>query len=218
MDSPPPVTIRFFDQSIALPAWTYCYGNACVDGAPPAQPPNVGNPEQVVVSFPLPEWSFTASFTPARAECGRVQQAPLEATSGGEFVLRPVGYANTYDVTLFGRGNGDLFVTFRWTTPSDGRLPVPEARLAVLANHDGRVDSYGVELEVINLARTPEKASARITMRDAGDREVTFQATRATGTGAGRMAHCIGMAPTTRGMQPPRPLAKAHFLTRSSSC
>jgi hypothetical protein len=94
-----------------------------------------------------------------------VQEVPLEATGGEEFVLRPAGFASTYDVTLFGRGNGDLFVTFRWTTPTDGPLPVPEARLAVLAGHDGRVDSYGVELEVINLARTPKRASATIGSR-----------------------------------------------------
>jgi hypothetical protein len=179
LDSPPPVTVGFFDQSIELPAWTYCYGDACVDGGPPAEPPNVGNPEQVIVRFPLPGWSFTASFTPAGDECGRVQQAPLEATGRGEFVLQPAGHAGSYDVTLFGRGNGSVFVTFRWTTPSDGPLSVPEARLAVLAGHDGPVDSYGVELEVINLARTPKKASARITVRDATGEAVTFQASRA---------------------------------------
>lgn len=177
-DSPPPVTLRYFDRSVDLSAWTYCYGNVCADGAPPAEPPNVGSPAQVVVGFPLPGWSFTASFTPAGDECGRVQEVPLDATGEGEFVLRPAGHAGPYDVTLFGRGGGDLFVTFRWTTPRDGPLPVPEARLAVLANHDGRVDSYGVELEVANLARTPKKSSATITVRDATGNGVTFQATR----------------------------------------
>lgn len=38
MDEPPPVTVRFFDESIELPAWTYCYGNVCADGTPPANP------------------------------------------------------------------------------------------------------------------------------------------------------------------------------------
>jgi hypothetical protein len=94
-------------------------------------------------------------------------------------VLRPAGYADTYHVTLFGKGNGDVFVTFRWTIPRDGPLPVPEARLAVLADHDGEVDSYGVELEVVNLARTPKEVSARITVRDAAGESVSFKATRA---------------------------------------
>jgi hypothetical protein len=178
LDSPPPVTVRFFDQSIDLHAWTYCYGNVCADGSPPAETPDVGSPQEVVVEFPLSGWSFTASFRPTKDECGRVQQMPLESTGGGAFVLRPAGYADTYDVTLFGQGDGDLFVTFRWTTPIDGTLPPPEARLAVLADHDGQVDSYGVELEVTNLARTPKKTSASITVRSATGETVTFEATR----------------------------------------
>jgi hypothetical protein len=97
-------------------------------------------------------------------------------------MLRPAGHADTYDVTLFGRGDGSLFVTFRWTTPSDGTLPAPEARLAVLADHDGRVDSYGVELELTNLARTPSEALARITVRAETGEAVTFEATRAKAT------------------------------------
>jgi len=36
------------------------------------------------------------------------------------FVLKPIGAADTYDVTLFGKGDGDLEVTFRSTTPGDG--------------------------------------------------------------------------------------------------
>jgi hypothetical protein len=177
-ESPPPVTLRFFDESIDLQAWTYCYGSVCADGFPPAEPADVGNPEKVIVDFPLPGWSFTATFRPAGDECGREQQVPLEAAGDGAFVLRPAGHAGTYDVTLFGQGGGDLFVTFRWTTPEDGPLPEPEARLAVLADNDGRVDSYGVELDVANLARTPKEASAMITVRDESGEAVTFEATR----------------------------------------
>jgi hypothetical protein len=177
-DTPPPVTVHFLDQSVALRAWTYCYGNLCVDGSPPAAPADVGSPEEVLVEFPLPDWSFTASFRPAGEQCGRIQQASLEPAGDGRFVLRPVGRADTYDVTLFGRGDGDLFTTFRWTTNADGPLPTPEARLAVLAGHDGEVDSYGVELELTNLARTPKQASARITVQAADGAEVTFDATR----------------------------------------
>jgi hypothetical protein len=179
-DAPPPVTVHFFDQSVALRAWTYCFGNLCADGSPPAAPADVGSPEEVLVEFPLPDWSFTASFQPARKPCGRIQEASLEPAADGRLLLRPVGHAGTYDVTLFGRGDGDLFTTFRWTTPVDGPLAEPTARLAVLADHDGGVDSYGVELELTNLARTPKQASARITVRDADGEEVTFDATRSS--------------------------------------
>ena len=178
LDAPPPVTVRFFEESVALEAWTYCFRNACVDGAPPTKPPDVGEPEEVFVEFPLPGWSFTASFQPAGKRCGRIQETPLEPVGDGRFVLRPVGHAGTYDVTLFGRADGDLFTTFRWTTPTDGTLPTPRARLAVIADHVRRPNSYGVELELTNLERTPKQASARITVRAANGAEVTFDATR----------------------------------------
>jgi hypothetical protein len=176
LEGPPPVIVRFLDESVSLQAWTYCYRDTCADGMPPADPPDAGNPEEVVIEFPLPGWSFTASFQPAGKECGRVQDVPLEPAGDGRFVLRPAGHSGAYDVTLFGRGNGDLFTTFRWTTPVDGPLAIPQARLAVLAGLDGRVDSYGVELELTNLARTPRQASARITIRSAEGEAVTFDA------------------------------------------
>ncbi|MDQ3939848.1 MAG: hypothetical protein M3238_00665 [Actinomycetota bacterium] len=178
LEAPPPVTVRFFDESIELHAWTYCYGNGCADGAPPRHPFDVGDPEHVFVEFPLSGWSFNASFKPAGERCGRVQQVPLEPRGDNEFVLRPAGYADTYDVTLFGRGDGDLFTTFRWTTPTDGPLANPKARLAVLADHDGMIDSYGVELELTNLARTPRRATATITVQARDGDRLRFRAKR----------------------------------------
>jgi hypothetical protein len=179
LEAPPPVTVRYFDQSFDLHAWTYCYKNGCADGSPPPDPLDVGNPDEVGVEFPLSGWSFKASFTPADEDCGRVQTVPLEATGDVDFALRPAGNADTYDVTLFGRGNGDLFTTFRWTTPTDGPLPKPRARLAVLANNDGAVDSYGVELHVSNLAQTPREAAARINVQASNGDALTFKAKRA---------------------------------------
>lgn len=181
LDAPPPVTIEFSGESIELEPWTYCYGNGCADGAPPENPPDVGRPDEVIIDYPLPGWSFNASFTPAGRDCAREFPATLEQVDDGRFVLRPAGYRDTYDVTLFGRGDGDLFVTFRWTTPSQGPLPTPEARLAVLADHDGEVDSYGVELALTHLAESPKDASATITVRAVNGEEVTFQAKRARG-------------------------------------
>jgi hypothetical protein len=173
------VTISTSERSIELQAWTYCYANGCADGAPPRNPPDVGDTDQVLVDFPLPEWSFKASFTPADEKCGRIQQVPVEETGDGAFVLRPAGYAGTYDVTLFGRGDGDLFVTFRWSTPTDGPLPEPKARTAILADHDGKIDRYGVELQVSNLAETPRRVAARITVESREGYALTFNAKRA---------------------------------------
>lgn len=111
-----------------LSAWAYCYQAGCVDGFPPEQPADVGMPEQVVVEFPVPDWSFTASFQPAGDECGRIQEAPLTPTGDGTFVLLPVGYADAYDVTLSGRGeDGDL-------TPPSGGPPRRPARCPSLAD------------------------------------------------------------------------------------
>ena len=185
LEAPPPVTVRHDEGSVTLEPWTFCYGNGCADGAPPEEPPDVGNPEQVLIEFPLEGWSFDATFKSADDDCGREFPAEAEALDDGSFVLRPAGYAGTYDVTLFGKGDGDLFVTFRWTTPTDGPLPSPNARLAVLADHDGEVDSYGVELALSDLATTPKRAAATITVRATDGQEVVFDAKRARG-------HCLG--------------------------
>lgn len=178
LEPPPPVTVRSDDRTLELHAWTYCYGTGCADGSPPADPSDIGDAEEVIVEFPLPGWSFMATFTAAGERCARDQNVRLEPLDEGRFVLRPAGSADTYDVTLFGRGDGDLFTTFRWKTPTNGPLPKPSARLALLADHDGRVDSYGIELAITNLAETPERSSATITVEAGGGESLTFEAKR----------------------------------------
>lgn len=178
-ERPPSVVLTSPDGSTReLEPFTYCYGSVCADGLPPEPLPDVGSPQQLLVGFPLEGWSFTAVFRPAGEDCGREQQVSLARGGDGRFVLRPAGYADTYEVTLFGRGDGDVLVGFKWTTPTDGPLPEPEARLAVLADHDGTVDSYGIELRVENLAQTPDEARAVITVRADDGEQVTFEATR----------------------------------------
>lgn len=182
LKAPPPVTIRYLDRAVALEAWTYCYKTGCADGAPPKQPLDIGEPEAVVIEYPLEDWRFNAYFTPAGQRCGRTQNILVESTGDGRFILYPAGNADTYDVTLMGRGGGDLFVSFRWTTPADGPLPKPNARLAVLAGDDDEVLSYGVELQLRNLASTPREASAEIKVTSAEGNSHSF---RATGAGGG---------------------------------
>lgn len=51
----------------------------------------------------------------------------------------------------------------------------------MLADHDGKLDSYGVELMLSHLGRAPEDASATVTVRAMNGDEVTFEAKRARG-------------------------------------
>lgn len=180
IEPPPPVTVHYGAESVALNAYAYCFGNGCSDGVPPTTPPDVGSPAKVRIDFPLDDWSFEATFTAVDKECGRAQTIAVKPSDDDSLILTPVGHASTYDVTLFGRGDGDLITVFRWSTPADGPLSDPEAQLAVLANHDGEVDSYGVELEVSNLASTPEHTTATITVTAANNRSLTFEATPST--------------------------------------
>lgn len=175
LEAPPAVTVRYGESSVRLRPWTYCYGNGCSDGAPPPHPPDVGSPDEVVVEYPLEDWTFDAQFTPAGEECGRVQHVSLEQTGNGSFRLTPAGYAGRYDVTLIGRGNGDLFTTFTWTTPTDGPLPEPKARLAVITGDGDNVDSYGIEMELSNLARAPRTVAATITVTSREGETLTFE-------------------------------------------
>ena len=179
LEAPPPVTVSALDKTIELPAWTYCYKNGCIDGAPPSDLAHVGSPDEVIVEFPLADWSFTAYFTPSGQKCGRSQEVPLESSGNGTFLLQPAGSADVYDVTLFGRGDGSLSVTFQWATPIDGPLPEPEARAAIVSGEEGHPVSYGVELELTNLAETPDEASATITVEAHDGDSITFEAERA---------------------------------------
>jgi hypothetical protein len=55
-------------------------------------------------------------------------------------------------------------------------LPQPKARLAVLAGNDGVLDSYGIELELTNLAQTPHMAKARVRIEAEGGEALRFTA------------------------------------------
>jgi hypothetical protein len=180
LDSPPPVTVRSPSTALTLHPWTFCYKNGCADGFPPAEPPDVGSADELAVEFPLKNWQFTATFKPEGVNCPRQHVVPLPRGADDTFALRPAGPAGTYEVTLAGQGEGDLFVSFQWTTPRDGPMPTPEARLAIVADHDGQPDSYGVELVLSNLASTPIQSSAEISVTSAGGRSITFEPTVAS--------------------------------------
>lgn len=177
-DGPPPFRLRFGDQELQLGAYAWCFTNACADGFP-QDVPSVGSPEEIRVFVPVDGWDLEANFVAGGERCGRTQSVQPRKGGDGWFVLRPAGFAGRYDVDLFARGTGDMIARFSWTTTDDGPLATPKARLGVIADHDGRPDSYGVELSLSNLASTPRSAAARITVTAAGGRSLTFDVVRA---------------------------------------
>lgn len=179
MDSVPAVVVRGGDTELTLEPWTACWGNGCFDGAPPQILPEVGSPDEILVEFPVPGWEFLATVQPVGEECGREQTEPLERVSDTVHRLVPIGLADDYEVTLFGRGpGGDVFVSFRWDTRIDGKLPVPAATASILADHDGRVDSYGVSVSIRNLAATPREAVGQVTVTSVDGGSHTFPLVR----------------------------------------
>lgn len=176
LEAPPPYRLRYDGRELALRPHTWCYESGCLDGFS-EDPPSVGSPATIRVRVPVEGWDLSATFAPAGQRCGRRQTVqPLR--EGDWYVLRPAGPAGSYDVELFAQGEGDMVATFGWATPADGELPEPRGRLAVIAEDDGRADSYGVELMLENLARTPRSAAARITVTAASGRSLTFDANR----------------------------------------
>ena len=179
IEEPPPVTVQGGDVELSLNAWTACWSNGCYDGAPPQVLPAIGSPGEITVEFPVAGWEFSAIVQPVGVECGRRQTEPLEQIGETVHRLEPIGLAGDYEVTLFGRGpGGDLFVSFRWRTVTDGVMPVPAATASILADHDGAIDSYGVELSVWNLRETPSSASATVSVTADNGNSHIIEATR----------------------------------------
>ncbi len=180
-EQPPPFRVRYADTELELYAFTFCYSMGCVDGADP-DPPRVGSPEELLVFVPVRDFdNLSVHQVEAGEDCGgRRVAAHVTPLGNGWWLVRPRGPAGDYAVDLFasGEGSGDMVATVRWQTPSDQPLPEPEAWLALIADHDGRPDSYGLELSVINLAASPAEYAATITVTAGNGQSLTFEATR----------------------------------------
>lgn len=174
-EAPPPVTVRAGDTTFGLRAWSYCYMDGCVDGYPGPDVPDVGDVTRVEIDFPLDDWAFQASFVPVGVACPRYHSVAVAKTGDHTYVVEPAGFADTYDVTLSGRGNGSVAVSFRWSTPHDGPLQVPEARLGILSGDEADVSGSGVELSLSGLRATPRSASAEVTVTAANGRSLSFE-------------------------------------------
>ena len=150
----PTVAVRSPVRTLQLVPFTYCLAGRCVDGFPTHQG-SVGRSESVAIrstanttihvtmsaGTPPPDQPF------AGAPCGRTFSTTLRADNDGRATLMPLGPAGSYRVGLFVNpaAGGDLAVSFDWITTRPGPTNVPRSEVSILANHDGSVDSYGVE-------------------------------------------------------------------------
>ena len=178
VEQPPPFRVRYGHTELQLNPTTYCYTNACVDGAG-ENLPSVGSPEELYVFVPVRQFDelIVHQIEGGDPCTGRHVQAEATALGEGWWLVRPRGPAGSYQINLFARGGGDMAANLLWQTPSDRPLPDPTGRIALIADHDGRPDSYGVELEVGNLPRAPEQYAATITVTAGNGRSLTFAAT-----------------------------------------
>ena len=177
---PPTLTVQGAGAPVDLRPWSYCWGHACADGAPPQSLPSVGAADRVRVAGSEIGLGFSAQFAASKDDCARVQHVFL-GTMGKDFSLWPAGPAGTYDVQLHVEGaqGHSASYSFQWTTTRDGVWPVPAASTSVLADNDGTITSYGVNLSVENLALTPRRASATIEVTSAEGLKTTIQLRRA---------------------------------------
>lgn len=169
---PPRFHVLTDDGQVDLRPWTICFGFGCADGAPSDTPPPIGSPDALVFGFDVPGWTFdSVTFREhgTRSGCGRSVTVAAETTGERTFRVLPAGPAGDWDVDVFGRGpGGDAVTTVRWRTTVDGTYPdAARGTAAVLADHDGELDSYGVELSVADLDRRYDDATASIRVTSA---------------------------------------------------
>lgn len=188
--SVPTVSVRSAQRSLQLRPFTYCRGNRCVDGFL-GNPESVGRGETVAVRT-LPRATIHVSMSsgshprPVPGDgpidrCRRTFSTTVVADAQGRATLRPLGPAGDHAVLLFVNpaDGGDLTVGFDWTTTRSGPTNRPRAQADVLADHDGRPDSYGVDLSASDLAATPVDASAEIVVTAANGERRIIPLTRA---------------------------------------
>lgn len=187
IDQPPAFRVRYDGQELALYPHTYCYDNGCVDGFDP-NPTDIGSPVEIQVYVPVKEFTlsvYARELTRAprpnqpsfNATCGgRSFEVPVKDLGDGWYSISASGPSAHYDIELFAQGGGDMIGSLRWRTPTAGPMPKPSARLALIANHDGEPDSYGLELAIDDLAETPTRVSAEIEVTAGNGRSMTFGA------------------------------------------
>ena len=215
-EGPPPVTLRFLDETVDLPAWTYCYGNLCADADPALRPSgrrqSGGGRGRVpapglVVHRELPSGRRrvrTRAGGAARARRRRQVRAPAGRPRGHlrRHPLRPRRRRPLHDVPLDDARRRCAAHTARAARAARRpRRPNRQLRRGARADQPGRHAETGL---------------GRITVRD--EDGVPSPSTRsAPASAACPRAPSTGTAPTSRAW-PPRPWAMARSPTGSSSC
>ena len=200
---PPPVQLLLESGTIDVRPFTACYPSHCYEGVPEEDPDSVGSPGFVEFGFAGPRWSFEATFDDGAEPCPRQITVPVERTGPETFRLPPAGNPGAQAVTLFGVGPNDayVFATFGWTTPVRGTMPTPDAKAALVRGAKGGLQVDPLELTITDLAATPRRASAEVTVVAANGRSTTVTPTRVDRTecvAAGSVGFAGTQAESTR--------------------
>ena len=189
--------------------WTACLAHGCWDGAPglAGELPKVGAPDALYFSFDYPGWSFRdVSFNPIEEKC-RARVITVEATqvSDGVYRIDPAGSPGRWRIDVFGRGpEGDAVTSVVWDTTAAGTKGERASGVAsVLAGHDGRLDSYGVELSLTRLDRAYDDATASVTVTSRSGRSVTIRP-HGPSRDCGRVGELFLTAPEDQGRRATR--------------
>ena len=142
----------------------------CADGI--AAPPYVTAVPgaDATFAFPIEGWTFTALAQPLVSPdaqldpCTRFVDMTV-TTSGSAFQAAVDGPAGRYLVHLNGQGpQGSVSSSFAWTFTVSRQTPPATGHLALLTDHDGELDSYGVEVGIRGLDSGYPDATATATV------------------------------------------------------
>jgi len=186
---PPPVFLWLDGHEERLLPWTSCYTSpqgqgACVDGMPVPPFADAGDRDTVDFRFPLPGWTFQATFTPlSEAACERMITVDVRATGTYTFEVPPAGPPGDYQVDLFGRApeGGDVVTTFRWRTSDRGSFPAPHGYAGVVSGDRDETHVYPPEIGLNDIADLARRPTASITVTAANGESLTVPELRADG-------------------------------------
>jgi hypothetical protein len=184
----PPVILWLDGREERLLPWASCYSSpsgrgACIDGMPVPPFADVGQRDTVEFRFPLPGWTFQATFTPLSDDvCERSITVDARPTGTYTFEVPLAGSPGDYQVDLFGRApkGGDVITTFRWNTTQRGRIPSPRGYAGVIGGDRKETQVYPPEIGLSDVADLVQRPTASITVTAANGQSLTLPGLRAT--------------------------------------